>query len=246
MNSTMTPEDNMTIQTAVLLAAGRGSRLSPYTDTVPKPLLVHRGRPTLDHILVSLQEAGIEQVVLVTHHLAEQIDAYARRWTSLGSQKVHCVHQAHLFGTADALECVFRARPDLLTHPFLMSATDYLVPRSFYPELLEFHRSNKAAMSVSMKRLDPADSAGRSSIRFTPEGSVAEVVEKPAPGEAPSDIGANLAFVLPPSIQAFVEEVQSSARGEREVQSAINAWLADGQGRCDGLLQAAPAEWTPP
>ena len=70
------------VDTAVLLAAGRGSRLSPWTDRVPKPLLVHRGRPTLDLVLDSLALAGVSRVVLVTHHLAEQFEPYATQRTA--------------------------------------------------------------------------------------------------------------------------------------------------------------------
>ena len=40
------------VKRAVLLAAGRGTRLRPHTDTTPKPLLVHKGKPTLDYLLI--------------------------------------------------------------------------------------------------------------------------------------------------------------------------------------------------
>jgi len=235
------------VRTAVLLAAGRGNRLRPHTDTVPKPLLIHRGRPTLDYILNSLNEAGIDRIILVTHHLAEQLDAYAKRWSASGRQSVHCVRQQHLFGTADALECVFRKLPEISQETFIMSATDYLVPRRFYSQLMDFHQSHKAAMSISMKRLDPEEIQGRSSIRFADDGAIVEVVEKPQPGQAPSDIAANLAYVLPPTIVSFLEQVQPSQRGEREVQSAITKTVAQlyfyysamNAGKSTSLLQSA-------
>ena len=65
------------IRGAVLLAAGRGARLKPHTDKTPKPLLPVNGAPTLDLYFSGLATAGVQNVVLVVHHLAEQIKNYA-------------------------------------------------------------------------------------------------------------------------------------------------------------------------
>lgn len=65
---------------AFILAAGRGTRLSAYTDTlptpVPKPLVHVQGRPILDHTLDRLEAAGIQQVTINVHHLADQITSH--------------------------------------------------------------------------------------------------------------------------------------------------------------------------
>ena len=230
---------------AVLLAAGRGERLLPYTDRTPKPLLVHKGKPILDYLLDSLLEAGISDITLVAHHLSEQIESYAMLRAASHPQQVQVAHQAHLAGTAHALESVFMQYPDVANQSYVLSAADYLVPRNFFTDLLQFHESHDAEMSVSMKELQEQDMAERSSIRFLDDGSVVEIVEKPEPGKAPSNIGANLMFVLPSSIASYIEEVPLSRRGEREVQQAINNWLRQG-GKARGLLQATPAEWQGP
>ncbi len=230
---------------AVLLAAGRGKRLQPHTDTTPKPLLVHRGKPTLDYLLDSLQEAGVTDVVLVTHHLHEQVEQYAQLRSASSNQHVQCVFQAHLFGTAHAVQSVIEAVPECVSAPFVLSATDYLVPRDFFPQLIDFHNAHDAPVTVSMKTLPDDELESRSSIRFGEDQTILEVVEKPARGTAPSNVGANLTFILTPEIVPYVEDVPMSARGEHEVQYAINQWLADG-GRARGLLQSVPSEWQPP
>lgn len=230
---------------AVLLAAGRGTRLQPYTDTTPKPLLVHRGKPTLDYLLDSLLTAGVSDIVLVANHLSEQIEQYAKLRCASHAQRVRVARQSHLAGTAHALECAIEQFPDIVSEFFILSATDYLVPRTFFGDLLGFHAEHDAEVTVSMKTLDADEMAGRSSIRFLDDESIVEIVEKPAPGTAPSPIGANLTFVLPASIVAYLEEVPLSKRGEREVQQAINNWLRQG-GKARGLLQAVPSEWKKP
>ena len=235
------------VRRAVLLAAGRGSRLVPHTDACPKPLLPWRGRPTLDHLCDGLAAAGVDEAVLVTHHLAGLVDGWVAARTARGdAPRLSTVRQARLAGTADALEAVADARPDFLDEPFVLAATDYLVDPGFFADLLRFHAAHGAPASASLKRLGAGEAEARSSVRFdaADPSRVREVVEKPAPGTAPSDVGANLAFVLPPGIVPHVRAVEPSPRGEREVQAALNAWLAAG-GDCRGLLGPTPAEWTP-
>ena len=231
-----------TVDRAVLLAAGRGNRLRPFTDTTPKPLLPYRGRPTLDYVLESLSMAGVHDVVLITHHLAEQLERYAASWSESHSQRVRCVAQDALAGTADALRCARDALPELLEGPLLVSATDYIVGADFYSALLQAHREHGGELTVSLKALPDEELSARSSVRFYKNQAIAEIVEKPLPGTAPSSIGANLCFVLPPAVLMLLDDVAPSSRGERELQSAINLWLASG-GSAYGLLQDAPPEW---
>lgn len=65
-----------TISRAMVLAAGFGKRLRPLTDTTPKPLVRLRGHSLLDRILDRLEAAGVEEVVVNLHHLAEKIEAH--------------------------------------------------------------------------------------------------------------------------------------------------------------------------
>jgi len=58
---------------AVVLAAGRGRRLKPFTDNVPKPLLKFKGRPLIDHVISALREAGVERVLVVTGYMGDAV-----------------------------------------------------------------------------------------------------------------------------------------------------------------------------
>jgi len=62
------------IRRAMVLAAGRGTRLAPLTDTLPKPLMPVAGRPLLAHILDFLRAGGIDDVVINLHHLGHLIE----------------------------------------------------------------------------------------------------------------------------------------------------------------------------
>src|SRR5262249_20339021 len=64
------------IRRAMVLAAGRGTRLAPLTDRIPKPLAPVADRPFLDHLLARLAADGIREVVINLHHLGDQIAAH--------------------------------------------------------------------------------------------------------------------------------------------------------------------------
>jgi MurNAc alpha-1-phosphate uridylyltransferase len=64
------------LNTAMVLAAGMGSRMRPLTDTIPKPLVPLRGRPLIDHVLDRIAEAGIESAVVNVHHHADKLEAH--------------------------------------------------------------------------------------------------------------------------------------------------------------------------
>lgn len=104
---------------AVILAAGKGLRLRPFTEQHPKPLLPIAGQPILEYTLRSLPEQ-INEVIIVIGYLGNQIkEKYGSHWNGL---PIEYVNQTELLGTGDAIT---RAR-DLLHSPFLVVNGDDL------------------------------------------------------------------------------------------------------------------------
>jgi len=239
---------NKPVTHAVLLAAGRGSRLRPHTDSIPKPLLPVNGQPTLDLIFHALSAAGIKQAMLVTHYRADQINDYIKTCSPRFGIHAAAVRQPSLDGTAGALAAVKATGWLTAANPFLVSATDYLIPKRFYQALIDHHARAGCDITASLKRLQPGEGSMRSSVRFA-QGTkddwlIEEIVEKPAPGSAPSNISANLVYVLPSALLDLIDDIDLSPRGEREIQTAINRYLAC-HGPAAGILQPTPAEWSP-
>ncbi len=85
---------------AVLLAAGFGTRLRPLTDHVPKCLVPIAGRPLLDYWFDRLEEAGIRDVLINTHHHADQVEAHVARVSARGPLSVVTTHEPKLLGSA--------------------------------------------------------------------------------------------------------------------------------------------------
>ena len=65
--------ESVKIQQAVILAGGRGERMRPITDNIPKPMIYFHGKPFLEHLLLKLKAQGIKRVILLLGYLSEKV-----------------------------------------------------------------------------------------------------------------------------------------------------------------------------
>jgi MurNAc alpha-1-phosphate uridylyltransferase len=116
---------------ALLLAAGRGERMRPLTDTVPKPLLEAGGRRLIEWQLDALARAGVREVVVNTAHLAEQIESALGDGSRYG---LHIRYSREGTQAQDALETlggIVRALPLLGPEPFIVASSDIITDFDF-------------------------------------------------------------------------------------------------------------------
>ena len=231
--------DSREVKKAIVLAAGRGKRLRPYTDHTPKPLLLWHGRPLLHTTLTALANMGVSDVCLIIHYLAEQIEAFVGDGNAWGLSACF-VRQGVLNGTATAVQLA----ADFIDAPTVIVAADYILPPDHLQALHAVYLEAGTPLAVSLKALPEAELSQRSSVRFAADGTIAEVVEKPATGQAPSQVGASLIYIVPPQICSYLSELTASPRGEYELPTVINRMVQDGY-KLFGLRQPAPAEWHP-
>ena len=86
---------------ALLLSAGYGTRLKPYTDKLPKCLIKLENKPLLDYWLHALFSAGIKEILINTHHLSKKIEKFIN--SSKFSNKIKIVNEEKLLGTAGTI-----------------------------------------------------------------------------------------------------------------------------------------------
>ena len=108
------------IKTAMVLAAGVGSRLKPLTDSMPKPLVNVGGRPIILRTLQMLADAGIERVVINTHYFAPMLETAVKAAIPVG-MTVHFSYEDELLETGGGIK---KALPLLGDDPFLTVNSD--------------------------------------------------------------------------------------------------------------------------
>ncbi len=207
---------------AVILAAGKGTRLGELTRTTPKPMIRIAGIPAVEHAMRAIRAAGIVDFVLVTKHLAEQIEGYFGDGSRLG-MRVRYVAQGDRYGTGAALLC---ARDLAQDTPVMMTFADVLMSPCNYRGALEVYRDLRGAGVITLNSVpDPCAGAD---VQLDEEGKVARIVEKPPPGSAPFYDNSSGLFVLDPIVFSYLERLTPSNRGEYELPDAINSMVEDG------------------
>jgi len=88
---------------AFLLAAGRGTRLRPYTDTIPKCLISINGKPLLGIWLDHLRQQNIQEVLINTHHHAHQVEAFVRSYSHHRDIRIVLSNEPELLGSAGTI-----------------------------------------------------------------------------------------------------------------------------------------------
>jgi NDP-mannose synthase len=133
----------------VILAGGKGTRLAPYTTIFPKPLVPIGDRPILEIIIRQLTSQGFGDILLSVGHLGELIEAYFQNGhRNIPGLNLTYFREAQPLGTAGSLAMI----PGL-NETFLAMNGDILTTLN-YGNLVEHHRSHRAALTIAMHRKD--------------------------------------------------------------------------------------------
>jgi mannose-1-phosphate guanylyltransferase len=175
---------------AIVLAGGEGTRLRPLTWTTPKPLLPIVNRPFLEHHQSWLAGHGVTEVVL---SLGYRSDAFAGR--SFSDLPLLVAAEPEPLGTAGAIR--FAAEAGGVTNRFLVCNGDVLTDLDV-SALVRFHEERDAEATIALTRVDDPSAFGV--VPTDEDGRVLRFVEKPPPGEAPTDWINAGTYVLEPSV----------------------------------------------
>jgi dTDP-glucose pyrophosphorylase len=217
---------------AVILAAGKGTRMRELTNEVPKPMLRVQGKPILEHILEGLISAGIREVFIVTGFQADVIENYfgdGSKW----NVRIGYGRQVVQDGTGKAPEL---AKDFIGAASFLLTYGDILVKPETYQQMI--HRFNEGHFSglITVTRGEDVTKGGLNF--FDDEFCLKRIVEKPGAEQVeqlrrdgwlksgePVWYNAGI-YIFKPSLFEFTVKLQKSPRGEYELTDAINAMLA--------------------
>jgi dTDP-glucose pyrophosphorylase len=207
---------------AVVLAAGKGTRMREITDSTPKPMLEVGGRPILWHVLRALRGAGVHEAAVIVGHRPEVIRGYFRDGADVGVRLSYFTQEVQ-DGTGRAAE---PARAFLSDGPFFFSFGDILTEPAEYARMAEDFLKTPTDLLLAVRSVEDPYRFGVVSIDGD---AVLRIVEKPAPGTAESNwVNAGI-FITTPSLFEYTERLEPSDRGEYEIPDAIRMMIADGR-----------------
>ncbi len=160
---------------AIVLAAGRGSRLRPLTDTCPKPMVPIAGRPLLEHVLLLLRHHGFTQIAINLHHLPDVVRDHFGDGSAWDLELTYSPEES-LLGTAGAV----RQLTWFLDEPFLVYYGDHLT--NF--DLATFWQYHVAGAGITTVGLfEQAETTASGIVDLGADGSIRRFVEKPDPDQ---------------------------------------------------------------
>ena len=245
------------VRTAVIPAAGLGTRFLPATKAVPKELLPVVDIPAIEYVVAEAAAAGLPEVLLVTGRgkvaIVDHFDANPPLEATLAAKgderrlsavrrsndllQVHSVRQGEPKGLGHA---VLQAAAHVGDNPFaVMLGDDLIDPRDPLLGRMIAVQAEHGGGVVALLRVprDQISLYGVASLRGEPAGDVvdiADLVEKPPVDEAPSDLAVIGRYVLPPEIFPLLAKTQPGSGGEIQLTDAM-AVLAR-EGRMRGLV----------
>ncbi|MER6068331.1 UTP--glucose-1-phosphate uridylyltransferase [Streptomyces sp. NPDC001817] len=248
---TAPPASARTVRKAVVPAAGLGTRFLPATKATPKEMLPVVDKPAIQYVVEEAAAAGLDDILMVTgrhkraiedhfDHAFELEQALAAKGDTVRLDAVrdparladvHHIRQGDPLGLGHAVLC---ARHHVGEQPFAVLLGDDLIdPReTLLSRMLEV-RERYAGSVVALMEVDPAQIHLHGCAAVEPAGGdgvvrVTGLVEKPAPGAAPSRYAVIGRYVLDPAVFDVLERTPPGRGGELQLTDALQDLAADG------------------
>ncbi|WP_425398128.1 HAD-IIIA family hydrolase [Aeoliella sp.] len=222
---------------ALILAAGKGTRLRPITDRTPKCLVPVHDRPLLEYWIEKLEAAGIQDALINTHHLRDQVVEFIHSMNARGSVQIRELYEPELLGSAGTVSATRSwfegAQHCLIIYADNLSSIDL-------GEFLQFHQSHSDPFSMALFHSASPRSCGIAECDEV--GRIIAFEEKP---EHPtSDLANAGVYVL--NADAFQEIAESNAfdLGHDVLPKFVGrmrGWTIDGYHRDIGTLDSLAA-----
>ncbi|HII01241.1 TPA: NTP transferase domain-containing protein [Methanosarcinaceae archaeon] len=199
---------------AVVLAAGKGTRMEPLTSDCPKVMLPVANKPILEHIVDAAVEAGVDGFVFIIGYMEEQIREYFGDGKAWGVS-IDYVRQKEQLGTADAIGCARGHVGDV----FLVLNGDMLVGADDLKALV----ARKEEAVICVKEVEKPSDFG---VLETEGEKVVKILEKPK--NPPTNLANAGIYLFRRSIFEYIDRTRPSERRELEITDSIQMLIDSG------------------
>lgn len=216
---------------AVILAAGKGTRLLPFTRNCSKAMAPVVGKPIALRVMEQFMPYGIRDFIIVINPQDELIRPYFDKLAPSLGITITWVEQTQQKGMAHAL----LQAVDLIHSDFFLSACDNLVHDEVVPQMIAKLQPGTSSVLL-LKPVTPEQVSSTGIIEFDGE-RILRIHEKPKPEEATSNISSLPMYLIRKEIVDYLPLVRASARGEYEIQDAMELMLPLGE------MQGVMTDW---
>ena len=235
------------IRKAVIPAAGYGTRFLPATKATPKEMLPIVDKPTIQFIVEEALESGIEEILIISGHAKRAIEDHFDSAPALEAElrkkgktdelaivretadiRVHYIRQKYMRGLGDAIYC---AKPFMGDEPFAVLLGDDVVYSPNNPALKQlmdiYDATGASVLGCQIVPKDKVSSYGivdgvNADIKgFEHIVKVKDMIEKPTPAEAPSQLAVLGRYVIKPEIFEILEHTEPGKGGEIQLTDAL-------------------------
>jgi UTP--glucose-1-phosphate uridylyltransferase len=236
------------VRKAVFPVAGLGTRFLPATKASPKEMLCVVDKPLIQYAVEEAIEAGITEMIFVTGRSKRSIEDHFDKSFELeheleAKQKTELLNLVRNIKPAH-VNCVYVRQPEALglghavncasslvgNEPFAVVLADDLLDHQpgVLKQLVGLYEHYRSSV-VAVETIAPAQSRSYGVVAGTPAGErltkMSQIVEKPAPEKAPSNLGVVGRYVFTPSIFKHIDQLQPGAGGEYQLTDAIQSLL---------------------
>ena len=214
---------------AVIIAAGKGKRLVPITSSRPKPMIPLAGKPLLEHTILGLKDAGIDEILLIVGYKKEIIRDYFGNGQDKLNVKIEYITQEEQLGTAHAFGYGKSFAKD---ESVLFMYGDLLVEPRVYHQIVQKYNENKVEGIILLMEVKYPEEFGIVSLNSS--GFVKRIIEKPTPEMNVGNLANAGVFIFNSKIFQAIEKTEKSIRGEYEFTDSMEILINQFKGKIAG------------
>lgn len=199
---------------AIILCAGIGKRMMPYTENYQKTMIPVHGKPLLEYILSGVKSAGFSNLIIVVGYRKEQIVDYFQdgsKW----NVNIEYIEQKNLNGTGGA---VLLCKKSITDAHFFLTWGDILMSYSIYKKVYDVYKNEKHDFILVANYMDDPY---KGAAVYCEGNFCCDIVEKPQKSSSVSNLNNSGAFVFSNEIFEVLKTLKPSKRGEIEIPEAL-------------------------
>ncbi|MBA7542425.1 Bifunctional protein GlmU [subsurface metagenome] len=226
----------------IILAAGKATRLRPLSNTIPKPLIKINGIPIISRIIHTFKEAGFINFIILVGYKQQAIKTELLKIHDI---KLEFIEQTNQLGMADGLLLCLnqfsekKRKQDLFN--FFVTAADVVFSKQKINQMFSLYKNANADIILGlMKSKDKRIASGHGNVKISKDSKlirdsdmkhglkIDDIVEKPEENQILSEYYSLPFYIFNQKIISYLEEVDFSLRGEKEMQDSIKASIQKG------------------